>query len=1571
MSAVRRSPAFAALFVILAVWSARSAADEPPQKAKGKFGGGGSAGVYRDRVTPHWFANETKFWYRNDLKGGTKEFVLVDAEKGSRGPAFDHAKLAASLSKAAGTEYAANKLPFDDVTFVNEGKSVRFKVGAANWTCDLTTYDVEQTSAPEVADNPSPTPPLRREGLNPAPPSLLGKGDGGLGSDDGAPDPAAPAPQRPQKGEARSGRSPDGTWTAFVKDHNLHLRDADGKETALTTNGKDGLAYDRPIWSPDSKALVAFRTEPGDRKPVHRIESSPKAGGRAVIQSSEYPLPGDKFTSYEPHLFDVAAAKEVKLDVETIDFGFPVIRWGKDGGTFTYRKVDRGHQRLRLVEIDARTGTSRHLIDEKTDTFIWTNHYDAFTFPVVTWLAKTDEIVYVSEKSGWRHLHLIDAKTGAEKNDVTPGEYVVRGVESIDEEHRQVWFRASGKHADQDPYFVHFYRVNFDGTGLVPLTEGNGTHTVQFSPGRKYLVDTYSRVDMAPVTELRRASDGQLVCQLEEADVADLKANGWKPPEVFSAKGRDGKTDVWGVIVRPRDFDPTKKYPVIESIYAGPQGSFTPKAFSPFNRYAGLTDLGFVVVQMDGMGTANRSKAFHDVCWKNLKDAGFPDRILWHKAVAAKYPWYDTSRVGIYGTSAGGQNAMGALLFHGDFYKAAMAACGCHDNRMDKASWNEQWMGYPVGPQYAACSNVDNAHKLTGKLLLIVGELDTNVPPESTMRVVDALIKANKDFELVVVPGMGHSNGGAYGTRRMNDFFVRHLQGKEPPDRNAAPADKKRKGADGARGGEFEVRPGVGWDKALRRPTTRAYEVGASAPPGVPTGGGTAPSLVPPYESSPTATAAGDDVPVAPPPRLKLPLAPAPREALDFAPLLKKPSEAAPVVRRFDADRGSLQRTYFESERGGGFGRSSRPLPLDTDALARMDKFYADWLAALKEVNFDKVSSAARDELLSLRARIETERKEMHAQAGRAEAVAPLLPFAETVLGLESARRRMDAVDSPKAAGQLDALKKQVAKVRAAAEAALKTKELAPGLSATKAAATQAATAVGELRAALRTWHQFYDGYDPLFTWWTAEPYKQADAALDGYAKFLTDKAKTLPDGSPSSPPATVRTPTGPSDAPDVAALLASPQSELGAVVARSGGFGGRGGPGRGGPPSASDRDPAHVLAALRRLDFAGLSREGQVDYLLLKARLERDVKRAELQAKGDRRPPVPKDDTGIVGRPIGRDALMVELAGELIPYSPEELIALARKELEWCDAEVLKASREMGFGDDWRAATEKVKTRHVPPGGQPKLIRELSDEAIAYLRANDLVTVPPLADETWRMMMMTPERQRFSPFFTGGEVISVAFPTQGMSHDAKLQSLRGNNIHFARATVHHELIPGHHLQQFMNSRYQPHRGAFSTPFWTEGWALYWEFVLYEKGFPKAPEDRIGFLTWRKHRCCRVMFSLGYHMGTMTPRQCIDLLTDRVGFEPENAAAEVRRSFVGGYPPLYQAAYLVGGWQFWALRKELVGSGKMTDRQFHDAILAEHAMPVAMVRAAIRKEPLTPEVPAWKFAGEVDAKAAP
>jgi dipeptidyl aminopeptidase/acylaminoacyl peptidase len=371
------------------------------------------------------------------------------------------------------------------------------------------------------------------------------------------------------------------------------------------------------------------------------------------------------------------------------------------------------------------------------------------------------------------------------KNQITHGEWVVRAVDRVDVKNRQIWFQAGGIYPEQDPYYIHYCRVNFDGTGLLVLTQGDGTHSITFSPDRRFFIDTYSRVDQPPATELRRAWDGKLVCELERGDISALAATGWKTPERFVARGRDGKTDIFGVIMRPTTFDPSKKYPVIELIYAGPQGAFVPKRFQALHNTQTLAELGFIVVQIDGMGTSHRSKAFHDVCWKNLGDAGFPDRVLWIKAAAAKYPYMDLTRVGIYGTSAGGQNSLCGLLSHPEFYKVGVSACGCHDNRMDKIWWNELWMGWPVGPHYAAQSNVTNAAKLQGKLLLIVGELDHNVDPASTMQVANALVKAGKDFELLVVPGADHGMGGPYGVRRMQDFFVKHLLGVAPPDRNA------------------------------------------------------------------------------------------------------------------------------------------------------------------------------------------------------------------------------------------------------------------------------------------------------------------------------------------------------------------------------------------------------------------------------------------------------------------------------------------------------------------------------------------------------------------------------------------------------------------------------------------------------------------------------------------------------------------------------------------------------------------------------------------------------------------
>lgn len=535
-------------------------------------------------------------------------------------------------------------------------------------------------------------------------------------------------------------------------------------------------------------------------------------------------------------------------------------------------------------------------------------------------------------------------------------------------------------------------------------------------------------------------------------------------------------------------------------------------------------------------------------------------------------------------------------------------------------------------------------------------------------------------------------------------------------------------------------------------------------------------------------------------------------------------SELAGRIERFNSDYGSLERTY--------------PIAQSSNRLKRLDSFLKGEAASLEKADANALGLEGRVDRRLLRNLIERERYQNAREMSLVEEARPLIPFMDTIVDLEEARRRFEPIEPEQVAARLDALAKEIAGARQAAERA----------SASRMVANRAVNYLRQLDGHFEAWFNFYKGYDPLFTWWCAEPYKTADKALADYTNWVRDK-------------------------------------------------------------------------------LVGISEN---------------------------------DKTTIIGDPIGRDALIQELRFEMIPYAPEELIEIANREFAWCDREMLKASRELGFGDDWKKALEHVKGLHVQPGDQPKMIRELALEATEFVESRNLVTVPPLAKETWRMEMLSAEAQLQSPFFLGGEVIRVAFPTDGMSHEAKLMSLRGNNRHFARATVHHELIPGHHLQGFMQSRYRTYRRPFGTPFWTEGWALYWEMLLWDKGFAKTPENRIGMLFWRMHRCARIIFSLGFHTGKMTPQQCIDFLVDRVGHERENATAEVRRSFAGNYGPLYQIAYMIGGLQFRELHRELVDSGKMTDRQFHDRILQSGAMPVAMVRALLTGWP-SGDPGSWRF----------
>ncbi len=540
--------------------------------------------------------------------------------------------------------------------------------------------------------------------------------------------------------------------------------------------------------------------------------------------------------------------------------------------------------------------------------------------------------------------------------------------------------------------------------------------------------------------------------------------------------------------------------------------------------------------------------------------------------------------------------------------------------------------------------------------------------------------------------------------------------------------------------------------------------------------------------------------------------------------LLALPATAAEpdkLIALYTADHGSLMRYY------------------DVESPARrqrMEQFTRDWLSQLEKVPFDQLKADGRIDYVVFHNYLEHELKQLELQSLWAAETDPILPFAKGLIALEDARRKIETMNARETAAKVTRLAAEVERTRKDSAALIKNKKIA---------AARASRTLASLRAMLAKWYGFYDGYDPMFSWWVAQPYKALDKALEDYEKVL--------------------------------------------------------------------------------------------------------------------RPPADE----ITGNPIGRQALLNELVYEMVPYTPEELIAIANKEFEWCDREMLKASRELGFGDDWKKALEHVKNLHVEPGKQPELIRDLAREAEKFIDDHDLVTVPPLARETWRMNMMSPDRQLVNPFFLGGERIIVSYPTSTMTNEQKLQSMRGNNIHFSRATVFHELIPGHNLQLFMSARYKPYRDLFGSPFLTEGWSLYWEMLLWDMGFQKSAEDRVGALFWRMHRCARIIFSLSFHLGKMTPKECIDFLIDRVGFERDNAAGEVRRSFAGNYSPLYQAAYLLGGLQIRSLHKDLVDSGKMTNRQFHDAILQENRIPIEMMRAVLMGTVIPKDFkPSWKFYGE-------
>lgn len=703
--------------------------------------------VYHSDVNPHWVTGTSSFWYLQRTPQGN-EYLLVDADRQIRRPLFVRDSLAVQLQQSLGRRVDARNLPLDKGNLEASLDVFRFVCDGYNWRY-------------EIAANR-----LTREGK--VPPRR--KGRHWMETDD-------------EKGWGPV-TSPDGKYEAYIKNDNIFVRDkASGRERQLSQDGTLSNYYSSYIqWSPDSRKVLSCRIRPVQKRYVYYVESSPRDQLQPKLHQQEYAKPGDELPFKVPCIFHVETGQRCIPETSLFahQYSLSYLRWDADSKSVTFEYNERGHKTYRVLELSAEDGKVRTLIEEKEEKYV--------NYPLIyrNYLQDGKHILWTSERDNYNHLYLYDRTTGRPVRQITKGRWYVRGVQHVDEQNQWIYFSANGMNPKEDPYLIHYYRIGFDGKDLVELTPDEGMHQAWFSSDYRYLVDVYSKVDTPPVAVLRDARTGRQVMPLEQADISRLEANGWRAPEVFSAKGRDGKTDIWGVIYRPTNFDPSRKYPVVEYIYSGPGGQHVPKSFSSYNWWmTSLAELGFIVVQVDGMSTSFRSKDFEEVCYKNLKDAGLPDHMAWLQEAARRYPYMDLDRVGIFGSSAGGQEAMSAVLFHPEFYKAAYSACGCHDNRMDKIWWNELWMGYPVDSSYIESSNAEQAHRLERPLMLVVGEMDDNVDPASTMQVVNALIRANKDFELVVVPGAGHTMGDNFGEHKRYDFFVRHLMGVEPPKWNA------------------------------------------------------------------------------------------------------------------------------------------------------------------------------------------------------------------------------------------------------------------------------------------------------------------------------------------------------------------------------------------------------------------------------------------------------------------------------------------------------------------------------------------------------------------------------------------------------------------------------------------------------------------------------------------------------------------------------------------------------------------------------------------------------------------
>lgn len=732
------------------------------QRAESRLSYGTEPYIDHGNIRPNWLPDD-RFWYR-DLNATGSEFILVNPAKKTRTAAFDQAKLASSLSTATGNTYSAEKLPFEYFIYTPDEKAILFRLDGQLWKCDLQSYacskdETDKMTAPETG--------------------RFRRGGGGI-----------------------EVISPDGSKAAYIDDWNLWVRNvATGQRTQLTTDGVKDFGYatdnagwkssDRAVlrWSPDSKKIATFKDDQRNVGDMYLVTTNV---GHPKLKQWKYPLPGDKYIPMIHRvIIDVDAKKVIPIKVDpdphratlsddiSSSGTFDDVDWSEDGSQLAFVSTSRDHKQEKFRIADANTGDVREVFEETVPT-----QYES-GWGAINWryLPKSNEIIWFSERDNWGHLYLYDAATGKVKNQITKGDWVVTRLIKVDEKKRLLYFDADGTDK-KNPYFSHFFRIGFDGKHLTDLTPEEGNHQVMLSPDEKYFADSYSQPDVPAVTVVRDIN-GKLVSTLEKEDVSRLGATGWHAPIPFSVKAHDGKTDIYGLLFTPEHIDPNKKYPIIDYIYPGPQGGSVGSWSFVASRGDdnALTELGFVVVEIEGTSNPLRSKSFHDMSYGNMAENTLPDQVTGIKQLAERYTYIDTSRVGIWGHSGGGFATAGAMFRYPDFFKVGISESGNHDNRNYEDDWGERYDGLVTNSDYAAQANENYAKNLKGKLMLAHGLMDNNVPPENTLLVVEALEKANKDYDLVIFPNSPHGYGqySYYMMRRRWDYFVKNLLGATPP----------------------------------------------------------------------------------------------------------------------------------------------------------------------------------------------------------------------------------------------------------------------------------------------------------------------------------------------------------------------------------------------------------------------------------------------------------------------------------------------------------------------------------------------------------------------------------------------------------------------------------------------------------------------------------------------------------------------------------------------------------------------------------------------------------------------